>query len=217
MLRREKNKMKTIGQLLKETRRKKKYSTDDIETKTKIKKEFIYLLENEAWERLPDYPTVQGFVRTISKELGINEEQSAALLRRDYPPKKLSVNPKPDVKDKRVWSPKKSFVLGISAVIIIVLGYLGVQYKKFVSPPNLVVINPVEGQSVSELIINISGETDSDAIVLANNQPILVDVDGIFSQELEIEEGTKEVTIKAISRSGKESVIRRKIEVDIKK
>jgi len=209
--------MKTIGQLLKETRRKEKLSTDDIEARTKIKKEFIYLLENENWERLPDYTTVQGFVRTISKELSIKEEQAAALLRRDYPPKKLSINPKPDVSDKKMWSPKKSFILGISAVILIVLGYLGVQYRKFVSPPDLVVTNPNEGQSIDELIINISGETDSDAIVLANNQPILVDVDGVFSQELEIEESTEEITIKAISRSGKESVIHRKIEVNLKK
>ncbi len=208
--------MKTIGQLLKETRLREKLSKEDIEAKTKIKQEFISLLENESWEKLPDYPTVQGFVRTISKELKIKEEQAAALLRRDYPPKKLFINPKPDVKEKQVWSPKKSFVFGISAAILLVLGYLGVQYRKFVSPPNLVVSMPSEGQRVEKLIVNISGKTDSDAIVLANNQPILVDVEGIFSQELEIEKGTTEIIVKAISRSGKESVIHRKIEVSLK-
>ena len=140
--------MKTIGQLLKETRLKEKLSTEDIELNTKIKKDFISLLENESWEKLPDYPTVQGFVRTISKELGIRQDQAAALLRRDYPPKKLSINPKPDVKNKRVWSPKKSFVFGISAVMLLVLGYLGVQYRKFVSPPNLVLTMPTEGERV---------------------------------------------------------------------
>ena len=203
--------MKTIGIFIKEARIKKRFSQEKIAEETKIKKEFIVSIEKEDWEALPEYPVVIGFVKQITKYLKLDERQAVAFLRRDYPPRVLPVNPKPDVAKKFTWSPKLTFVVGIAAIAIAVLGYLAFQYSNFVSPPKLTVNQPQEEQVVKENKLIVSGKTDQDATMKINNQPILVEEDGSFKAEIEIFEGTEEIVVKAVSRSGKETVIRRKI------
>src|SRR3972149_7236683 len=207
--------MRTIGQVLKEARVRKRYSLLHLEELTKIKKDFIENLEKENWTYLPEYPVLIGFAKNISKFLEIDERGSVALLRRDYPPKKLSINPKPDVSDKFVWSPKLTFLLGAAVVIAGVLGYLGFQYVRFVSPPPLEVTRPREEEVVKERNLKVVGKTSSDATVKVNNQPVLVSDEGEFVAEIEIFEGTREIEVRAISPAGKETVVKRKIKPEL--
>lgn len=203
--------MKTIGIFIKEARIKKRLSQEKIAKETKIKKEFIVSIEKENWGALPEYPIVVGFVKKISKQMKLDERQAVAFLRRDYPPKVLPINPKPDVAKKFVWSPRLTFIIGIAVIAIAVLGYLGFQYSSFISPPKLVVDEPQEEQVVKQRNLMVSGRTDQDVAMKVNNQPILVEEDGSFKVEIEIFEGTEEIVVKAVSRSGKETVIRRRI------
>lgn len=208
--------MKTIGQILKSARIGKKYSLKKVEDLTKIKSDFVDAIENEKWGVLPPFPTVLGFVKSVSMILDINEKTAVAVLKRDYPPKSESVNPKPDVFSKFVWSPKLTFVIGTIVILVAILSYLAFQYFRFVSPPKLVIDKPKEGQTVTEDFIMVSGITDIDARITVNNQPIITDQDGKFSATLEVNTETKEIAIKSISRSGKETVVKRKITVDLK-
>lgn len=203
--------MKTIGGAIKEARTRKKYSLSKLEEVTKIKKDFISALEKEDWGSLPEFPVLSGFVKSIAGALGASEKSLLALLRRDYPPQALSINPKPDVGEKFVWSPKLTFAVGVGIIMVLVLGYLGIQYKKFISPPSLNVFTPEEEQVVKERRVKVTGKTDGDAIVKINNQPVLLDSEGNFEAEIEIFEGTNEIVVKAQSRAGKETVVRRKI------
>lgn len=205
--------METIGKYLKEVRVKKKRSREKVAKETKIREEFVAAIEKEEWESLPEFPVVVGFVKSISRFLGADERRAVALLRRDYPPKVLPINPKPDISSKFVWSPKITFILGVATVLVLILGYLGFQYAKFMSPPKLIINRPEQEEVVSSTTLEVLGKTDPDATVKVNNQPVLVEADGTFKAEIEVLEDTKEVVVKAVSRSGKETVVRRKIEV----
>ena len=207
--------MKTIGSLLKDARVKKRFSLARLEAETKIKKDFLKAVEEENWQALPDYSVVVGFVKNIANYLGLKERSAVALLRRDYPPQKLSINPKPDVSKQFVWSPKLTFLVGVGIVIAVILGYLGFQYAGFISPPPLSVTQPQEGQVVGSASVIVSGKTNPEATVKANNQLILVNEDGSFTTEVEIFKGTSEIVITATSRSGKETVIRRNIKPEL--
>jgi len=207
--------MRTIGQTLKEARVRKRYSLGRLEELIKIKKVFLVSLEKEEWEMLPEFPVVVGFVKNIAKFLDIDERGAVALLRRDYPPKKLTINPKPDVSDKFTWSPKFTFLVGAGLIIALLLGYLGFQYIRFISPPALVVTTPVQNQIVKQTNLEVSGKTSTDATVKINNQPVVVSDEGEFNAEIGIFEGTKEIIVQAISRSGKETVVRRTIKPEL--
>jgi len=207
--------MKSIGEIIKEARTKKKISFANLASVTKIKKEFIEALEEENWEALPEYPVVTGFIKNVSKALDINMNVAVATLRRDYPKKELRINPKPDVSKEFIWSPKLTFLLGIILVFLGVFGYLIVQYISFISPPKLNVDVPKDGQIVTNKDLTVEGTTDPEATLKINNQPVLLDGEGHYSSKIEVFDGTKEIRIVAKSRSGKESIITRKIEVDL--
>jgi len=207
--------MNTIGSLLKDARVRKRFSLAKLETETKIKKDFIQAVEEENWQALPDYSVVVGFVKNVANYLGVKERSAVALLRRDYPPQKLSINPKPDVSKQFIWSPKLTFLVGVGIVIALILGYLGFQYAGFISPPPLSLTQPQEGQVVGGVSVTVSGKTNPEATVKANNQPILVSEDGAFTAEVEIFKGTSEIVVTATSRSGKETTLRRNIKPEL--
>jgi len=208
--------MRTIGSFIKETRVRKKYSLEKLENLTKIKKHFLAGLERQDWAKLPDFPVLTGFVKNIAKALGLDEGSTIAILKRDYPPKDLSINPKPDVSDRFVWSPKLTFLVGVGVVLVAVVSYLLVSYIQFLSPPSLEVFEPRAEQVVTENPIKVSGKTTTDAVVTVNNQPFIVSDEGTFEGEIEVFEGTGEIIVKATSRSGKETLESRKIKVEFK-
>jgi cytoskeletal protein RodZ len=203
--------MRTIGDILKSARFKKRYSLKKVERETKIKSEFVEAIENGNWAVLPDLPVVSGFVKNLASFLDVDVKVAYATLKRDYLPQKLSINPKPDVGGKFVWTPKYTFLVGILIVILALFGYLGFQFVRFNSPPSLEVAKPPDNFVTTSNKVDVSGKTDSDVVVKINNQLVLVGDDGVFEGQVEIFEGTKEIVITATNRSKKETTIVRKI------
>ncbi|NCN59189.1 hypothetical protein COY29_06365 [Candidatus Woesebacteria bacterium CG_4_10_14_0_2_um_filter_39_14] len=209
--------MRTIGEILKSARIKKRYSLKKVERETKIKKEFVEAIESGDWTVLPDFPVVLGFVKNLASFLEVDVKMAQATLKRDYPPRGLSINPKPDVGGKFAWTPKYTFLVGILTTVLALFGYLGFQFIKFNSPPALEVTRPPESFVATSNKIDISGKTDSDATIKINNQLVLVDEDGVFNGQVEIFEGTEEIVITATNRSKKETTIVRKIVPELSK
>src|SRR5690554_2998663 len=127
--------MKTIGKLISQTRESKNISIEQLEEKTKIKTGFLKALEDQEWSKLPEFPVVLGFVKNVAGALDIEEKQAVAFLRRDYPPQKLPINPKPDVEKRFSWTPRLTFILGAGLFFMSLMGYLIYQYVSFTRPP----------------------------------------------------------------------------------
>lgn len=205
--------MRKIGLFLKEERIKKKLSLLQMERETKIKKEFIDLIEKGEWKNLPEYPVVMGFVRAISKSLDVSEDTAMAFLRRDYSfdKAKLPINPKPDLELNKSISPKTITILLSVFAALCILGYLIYQYLLYLSPPKLNIVFPSESQEVTTREVHISGTTDSDATLTVNNQQVLISESGEFSDKIGIGENTRDLVFIARSRYGKETVVVRAI------
>lgn len=205
--------MKTIGQILRSARATKKYTLSDVEKITKIRVSFIKKIEDENWQGLPPFPTVLGFVKSLGSALDLDPSMVSAVLKRDYPPKKLTVTPKPDISSRRPFGPRVAFFAGVLVFALVIIGYLGFQYRKFVSAPELIVESPKDGQEITASKVLVFGKTDRDAKITVNNQPVLVTLDGNFSVSIDVVKETKEIVVKAISRSGKETEVKRMVEV----
>ncbi len=205
--------MRKIGSFLKEERTKKKLSLFQMERETKIKREFVDLIERGDWNNLPEYPVTLGFVKTIAKSLGVSEETATALLRRDYPfdKSKLPINPKPDLKLNKSINPRIVRIFLSVFAVLCVLGYLIFQYFLYISPPKLIVIQPPDNQQVLGNEVYFVGKTDPDATLRVNNQQVLVSETGDFSDKISINEATKDLVFVARSRYGKETVVVRNI------
>jgi cytoskeletal protein RodZ len=203
--------MKTVNIFLKEARLAAGFSLQEVEKETRIKASFIDAIEKADWKVLPEFPVVLGFVKNIAGFLGIDRNQAAALFKRDYPPQKISFIPPADFKEGFHWGPRLTFGVSVVFVILAVFSYLIFQYVDFVKNPTLIVIDPKDGAEVTVNSLVVSGKTDPDVNIRVNNQPVTVSENGDFSTELLITSETDEILIKAVSRSGKETEVKRQI------
>lgn len=203
--------MKTIGEYLTEGRRQKGLNINELAGITKIRASFLVDLENEKWQNLPEYPVVVGFVKSVAGVLDMNSAQAVALLRRDYPPKRVVAAPKAEIKREFRVSPQLAFFTGAGVVVVAIAAYLIFQYLSFVQAPMLVVEVPAEGQAVFERELTVSGSTSQGARVIVNTQPALVEADGGFFTTIEINESITRIEVVATSRAGKETRVVRTI------
>lgn len=208
--------MKTLGSYLARQRKKKKISLATIARRTRIKKEFLVAIEEGNWKALPEFSIVLGFVKSITRAIGLDSRFAIALLKRDYLVKVPALVAKPELSRATVWNPKATFIGGVGAVILFISLYLFWEYFSFVRPPMLEVLEPAEGQGVEGTTLEVSGKTDAGATMVVNNQPVIVARDGTFEDKVRIYEGTSEIIFVAKSRSGKETVVSRTIKVELK-
>lgn len=206
--------MDTIGGYLKKARLFNRMDYRGLEKLTKIKASFIKNIEDERWDKLPEYPVVSGFVKNIASYLGLDTKKTLAIFRRDYPPKFIRLNPKPDVDKKFILSPKIAFAVGSALILTSIFVYLFFQYRNFVNPPSLEIYSPTSDQLVKEELAVVEGITDKDATVLVNQQPAIVDENGKFSEEIILDTSTTEIVVSAKSRAGKETEVRIPVRVE---
>jgi len=64
----------TFGERLKRERELREVTLDEVSTATRISPRFLEALENEQWSQLPGGIFGRGFVRSIARYLGLNEE-----------------------------------------------------------------------------------------------------------------------------------------------
>jgi cytoskeletal protein RodZ len=67
-----------FGERLKRERELREVSLEELTTGTRISARYLEALENEEWDKLPGGAFSRGFVRSIAKYLGLNEENFLA-------------------------------------------------------------------------------------------------------------------------------------------
>ena len=210
--------MKTVGELLKQKRLEKKLTRNKIVKKTKISSNYVKALENDDFANLPEAAFVKGFIRNYAKVVGLQPKQALAVFRRDYDqnvkgqivPRSLTSS----VGSKRaIWTPKTTAITLIAIVVLSLIAYFVYQLRLLTAAPPLEIFSPQENEHVVSTI-TVSGKTDPQATLKLNNQLVLIDENGEFSQSLLLSQGTRTITIESTSRSGKTRTIQRTVQVE---
>ena len=180
---------------------------------TKIQLKYLECLENGTYEQLPADVYVKGFLRSYAQFLGISEISLIKLYERE---KKIQHNLKKEEKKKFSIKPlnfsrpiitPKFLVIGIVTIsVLLTFFYMYRELNIFISVPQLVITEPQNNSTVSENTIKISGITEKDAQLFINNQPILVDQNGKFSEDLNLQNGTNTIAVRAVNRFNKENI-----------
>jgi len=112
----------TFGERLKRERELREVTLEEVSKATRISQRFLEALENEDWQKLPGGVFGRGFVRTITRYLGLNEENLLAeydLVRGDQ---LSSAPPRPE---ERIPSPPRWIPVAlVLALILIVAGLI---------------------------------------------------------------------------------------------
>ncbi len=208
--------MRTVGQVLKETRESKLIKLEEVEKNIKIRKEMLEALEEDNYEKLPPATFVQGFIKNYGKFLGLDSEKLLALFRRDYEAKKhpalVMESFKKPIGDKRVIvTPGRVLWVVVGLIIVGFFSYLWFEYRQFVGGPKLDVITPTDQQVVEIPAVVVEGNTDPEAKVTVNNEEIKVDNNGHFKEELKLSSSSNDVNIVATSKFGQAEKVKRTV------
>lgn len=209
---------KKIGQILQEERQRQGLSQKQMADLTKIKVEYLRALEKNQFDQLPPSTFVKGFIRSYARVLDFDVKPLLALLRRDYKedntgkllPREFM---RPVIKKQSFWRPITLFVASLAVIFLMLLGYVSWQWYSLNRPPELYVHSPEDNQFVSAQI-EVRGQTQPEAMVSVNAQPVSIKPDGSFRTELYLpSEGIATVTVEAVDQRGKTSLVQRTVYV----
>lgn len=211
--------MKTVGQLLKETRIEKGLSVDQVSKATKIQKRFLEALESDEFKQIESQAYTIGFVKNYSEFLGLNSKNILAFLRRqtrEVP--KTTLLPKKteeSLQSSRIrLTPSRFLIVFVSCLLLLFVSYFAFQYQRLQSPPILIIEQPKEDTLTTDSPrIEVLGFTESDATISINGIGILVRNDGKFFDQVQLFPGENVISIIATSRYGKTTEIRKNVVV----
>ncbi len=208
--------MRTVGQILKETRESKGFTLEDVEKITKIRQELLKALEENDFSKLPPTTFVLGFIKNYGKFLNLNHEKLLAIFRRDFeakkhPPMVLDSFANPLERNPFRLTPSRIVALTITIGVFFFFVYLWIEYRQYIGAPPLEVFNPKDQQTVEVPAILIQGKTDPEIKVTVNNQEIDVDLSGNFRKEIKLSQSINTVTIVATGKFGQSAKLERTV------
>ncbi len=203
------------GQKLRDERKSRGLSISEVSNATKIRTEFLEAIEKGEYEKLPSPSYAHGFVRNYSRFLKIPEKEILPLFRREFDAEKVyKVLPEGLVRQKEVPLKKfkiKQAVTLTAFLFIFLLGFLVFQYRyAFVNPP-ITLNSPLEMAVLSSSTILVLGKTDPNSTITVNDEPVSVNQDGGFRKEITGFSGKTTITVKAVNRFGKQTILTRHV------
>lgn len=205
------------GQRLQEARLQKKLTLEQVSKAIKIKEQFLSAIEQGKYEKLPSRTYAYGFVKNYADYLGLSKRETLALFRREFNEEQI-FKVLPDGLAKQSDFPvsqyrwhRSAFIIG--SLVLSLAMYILFQYRfAFINPP-LEVATPKEKQLVTSDFVEVKGKTDPNATVSIGSIPVTLDGNGNFAKKIDVLSGEATIEIKAVNRFGKETVVKRNIEV----
>ncbi|MDO8638672.1 MAG: helix-turn-helix domain-containing protein, partial [Candidatus Daviesbacteria bacterium] len=181
--------MRTVGQILKETREAKFYTLEDVEKNIKIRKEILIALEADNYQKLPPPTFVQGFIKNYAKFLGLDREKMLAVYRREFSTNKnkpyvMDAFANPVKETKLKITPGRMLGLLVGVLVLSFFVYLWFQFHQFIGPPTLILNSPQDQQTTDNAVIVVNGKTDPEMKILINGQDVAVDNNGGFKEDV---------------------------------
>lgn len=203
----------TLGERLQKIRIERRLSLAEVSKSTKIQIKYLTYLEEGEYLKLPADVYVRGFLRSYANFIGMNEE---ILIKQFIREKGIQKNIKKTDNEEKITKQINfsNFVLTpriiiICVVFLFIVGcfwYLFREVNSFVSSPRLFITKPVDGTKIELKTTEVAGIAEKDSLLFINDQPVLVNEKGEFSQDIGLQEGLNKITIRARNRFDKESV-----------
>jgi cytoskeletal protein RodZ len=206
-----------VGQKFQEARVQKGLTFENVSQGTKIKVSFLEAIEKGEYEKLPSVTYAQGFVKNYARFLNMPEKETLAIFRREFDEEKaIKVLPLGFTKTKEFslsrFKSKQNLFL-VFLVLLALIGYILFQSRGALVDPSLFLSSPKENAVISSSIVTVIGKTDSNATVFVDNFSVSVDSNGVFTKVINVFPGKATITIRVVNRFGKETVLKRDIEI----
>ena len=205
---------KTLGDTLKAARKRKNVTFTQIEEETKVRAKYLMAFEEGRYDELPGSVYAVGFLSKYSDFLDLKKSDLIRQFKMELGESNYLGRLAPERRIKEPWfsvTPKTLIVAGITLALILVLGYIVYSVREFTLPPNLVIASPSSEQVLKERTVAIIGKTDAGSVLTINNQSVLLDDNGNFTEVVKLNPGLNVFEVKSSNRNKKITVQQLKI------
>lgn len=215
----------TIGEYLHSVRMERGFSLAEIAARTKISERYLEAIEANIIHRLPSMVFRKHYLRRYAEELRLRWDDVAVEYQKELIMYQQSMQSDDDISPfgrhnvhsahaherRALLIPQYLKIGGIVLVVLCIVLYLLWGLLKFVSPPELVIIEPSEDQIVHERLLSVRGTTASGVLVAINDQSVNVNAEGDFNAEIPLREGLNVLRISAKTKHSSTQVLMRNI------
>jgi len=205
-----------LAEELKQRREDRKIKIETVAKKLKINLKYLQALENGQLEKLPAGLYGKKILQEYSIFLNLDTDFLTKLWEMET--ENRQKNNQQNIFSYKV--PKKSYFLTIPAIIknllillsvFVCLFYLGFYIKNIVEAPRLEIYSPADNLSINQNFIFVTGLSEPETNVTINNEPVLLDSKGNFSQKINLSSDLNTISISAKKKYGKQITITRRI------
>ena len=198
-----------VGTRFKKLREERRISLDDVSFGTKIQKKYLVALEENKFSVFDGDIPAPNFIKSYARFLGLPpagflelyKDNSAGAFGSSETGKA-----KPQ-KSRLIFSHKffRNFVLILAGGAL--LGYIGFEIKRVLTPPLVSVISPPNDYISDVPRVELLGRVGSGAKLRINGQEIFTDEDGSFKENLGLGSGLNVIKLGAQKKYGEENVV----------
>jgi hypothetical protein len=208
-------KIDTLGEYLASVRKQLDLDVRAVSNMTQIKPEYLEGLEAGSYEKLPADVYVRGFLKSLANFYHIKEKILIDQYEKERGFEVVAKTPAASSAEKLSLTPRR-IVLGASVLVgLLAVTYVGAQIKSVLAPPFLQIEEPASDLTVADNTIVIAGKGEVGAQIFINNQPVLTDAEGQFSENLVLSQGLNVIEILERNKFNKVSRVTRQITAQV--
>lgn len=207
-----------MGERLRKVREEAGVTLQEAADDTSIRLAYLEALENGNFQDLPGPVYIENFLKRYAEYLKVSPDFVIDLYKHQV--QKAVKNkyrtkwPLSDSRPRAIITPRILKLVGIGLIVLIGLGYIGFEVMRIFSPPQLSVSNPADNLTVSTVTVPVTGSTEPDITLTVNGKQIYVDEAGDFSEVVSLQAGLNVITVSAVKKRSKPTVITRRILLD---
>jgi len=211
----------TLGERLQNAREEANLTLKEISQSIRVRETYIRYLEEGRYSELPADVYVRGFLRSYCNYVGIDFQGALNLYKNERGIQeniKKSKEPAPLSSYRSnsfVITPRLIKICLAGLAVFVMFLYIWFQLSGLSKPPVLTILDPSEDKTINDDVIVLVGETDLEAEVKINDQPIQVDGSGKFKETVALQDGLNVLKITANNKFGKSTEVKRNIMVEL--
>jgi len=192
---------------LKEAREAKGMTRTEMAKHIRMSKEHIEALEECQFDMLPFTALYQkNLIKSYIKTLDMNPKEFVNQFIHEEIPHTNKKTTVPQKKSYHFSFPNLPLVIKAATIGIVFfacIGYLVIQVKHIVEPPNLAIYSPDNGSVTTEGSTKISGKTDPGVQIHINGRSVMNREDGFFEETIPLTNGVNTIMLSATKKHGK--------------
>ncbi len=205
-------KIDTLGEYLASVRKQKELDIKTVAEANQIKPSYIEQLETGDYTRMPSDVYVRGFLKSLAKFYRIKE----SILIDQYEKERgfgatTHATPLRSRFNLLALTPRNILITVSVCVALLAAGYVAAEIRSVLAPPYLSLSEPAKDGVIEGNSIVVAGKGEPGAEIFINNQPVLIDSNGQFNENLILSEGVNIIQVLERNKFGKTSTVTRQI------